>query len=450
MLDDLRYRLRALFRRRTLERELDEELQFHLEQHAALDERTGVSRDEALRRARLAFGGVDRAKEASRDGRGLHLVETAWRDLRYAVRTLARSPIFTIVAVVSLTLGIGANTAMFQLLNALLLRSLPVASPHELVEVRMPDRDLDVARGNFPRYPAISYPLFQLLRERQQAFSAMFGWADEPFNLAPSGEVRRAQGLWVSGDFFPVLGLAPALGRLFTATDDRPGCGVSGAVVSYDFWQRELNGDRAALGRALTINAVRVDVIGVAPAGFNGLQVGQRFDVALLICSLPAMRPGTNALISGTTWWVTPVGRLKPGWTVERADAHLRAIAPGIFATALPPDYPPASIKAYLGSSLRGEPGGAGRSYLREMYEMPLQLLLAMTGFVLLIACTNLTNLMLARGAVRQRELSRASRSAPRGDASSRSCSARASSSPWPAPSPACSSRRGSASCWSA
>jgi putative ABC transport system permease protein len=406
MLDDLRYRLTALFRRRALERDLDEELEFHIEEHAALDERAGVPRQEALRRARLAFGGVDRAKEESRDGRGVRVLEIAWRDLRYAMRTLARSPIFTLVAIVSLTLGIGANTAMFQLLNALVLRPLPVAQPHELVEVNLPERDLVVSGGNFPRWPALSYPLWEQLRERQEAFSAMFAWADEGFNLAPAGEVRRVQGVWVSGNYFPVLGLTPALGRLFTAADDRPGCGLPGAVVSYDFWQRELGGDPRAVGRTLTVDGVPVDVIGVAPAGFLGLQVGQRFDVALPICSLPAMRPGSTMLTGSTQWWITAMGRLKPGWTIERAEAYLRTLAPGIFAASLPPDYPAASAKAHLASTLTATPAGAGRSDLRGAYSTPLRLLLAMTGFVLLIACANLTNLMLARGAVRRRELS--------------------------------------------
>lgn len=406
MLDDLRYRLTALFRRRALERDLDEELTFHIEQHASLEERAGVPREEALRRARLAFGGVDRAKEESRDGRGVRLLEVVWRDLRYAVRTLVRSPIFTLVAIVSLTLGIGANTAMFQLLNALVLRSLPVAQPHELVEVNLPERDLARSRGNFPRWPAMSHPLWEQLRDRQQAFTAMVAWADERFNLAPAGEVREVRGVWVSGDYFPVLGLTPALGRLFTAADDRPGCGLPGVVVSHDFWQRELGGDASAVGRTLTIDAVKVDVIGVAPAGFLGLQVGQRFNVALPICSLPAMRPGSTMLSTSTQWWITAVGRLKPGWTIERAEAHLRTIAPAIFAASLPPDHPPESIQAYLESTLIATPAGAGRSDLRIAYATPLKLLLAMTGFVLLIACANLTNLMLARGAVRRRELS--------------------------------------------
>jgi predicted permease len=406
MLDDLRYRLRAVFHRRAVERELDDELRFHIEQYAAAEERSGATREEALRRARMAFGAVEAIKEESRDGRGVGLLEIGWRDLRHAVRTLARTPGFTLVAVLSLTLGIGANTAMFQVLNALLLRELPVAAPHELVEVNLPEENLAAGRGNFPRWPAMPYPLYQELKARQEAFSTMFAWADEGFNLAPAGEVRRAHGLWVSGDYFPALGLAPALGRLFTPADDRPGCGFPGAVVSHDFSQRELGGDPRAIGREINVHATQVAIIGVAPAGFTGLQVGHAFDVALPICSLVAFRPDSTQLTSGTTWWITAVGRLKPGWTAAAADAHLRAIAPAIFAAALPPDYPQPSIDAYLTFTFTATPAATGRSYLREEYGTPLRLLLGMTGVVLLIACANLTTLMLARGAVRQRELS--------------------------------------------
>jgi predicted permease len=406
MLDDLRYRLRAIFRRREVERELAEELRFHIEQYADVEERSGVPREEALRRARLAFGAVEAIKEESRDRRGVRPIDVAWRDLRYAVRTLARTPAFTVVAILSLTLGIGANTAMFQVLNGLLLRELPVAAPQELVEINLPEADLERGRGNFPRWPAMPYPLYEELRRRQEAFSTVFAWADEWFNLAPAGEVRRAPGLWVSGGYFPALGLTPALGRLFTPADDRPGCGFPGAVVSHDFWQRELRGDPNAIGRTLNVHSRPVDIIGVAPAGFFGLQVGHTFDVALPICSLVAFRPDSTQLTASTQWWITAVGRLKPGWTVERADAHMRAISPGLFRATLPPDYPPVSIPAYLGSTVTATPAATGRSYLREEYGTPLWLLLGMTGFVLLIACANLTTLMLARGAVRQRELS--------------------------------------------
>ena len=406
MWSDLRYRMRAILRRRSMERELDEELRFHLEQHAAADERAGLSQDEAHRRARLAFGGVDLAKEQSRDGRGVQLADILVRDLRLAGRTLRKSPGFTLVALVSLTLGIGANTAMFQLFDALALRSLPIARPEQLVEIRLSDADLDLARGGFQRYPALTNPLWERIRERQDAFSTVFAWADDGFNLSPAGEARRARGLWVSGEFFPALAVQPVIGRVFGPADDRRGCGLAGAVISHDFWLRELAGNPRVLGTSLTLDSHRVDIIGVAPPEFHGLDVGRTFDIALPICAIETLRPRVDALASGTIWWLTVMGRLKPGWDVTRADAHVAAASSAIFAASQPSNYPAVSIRAYLASVLHAYPAARGISGLREDYADPLVLLLGMTALVLLMACANLTNLMLARGAVRQRELS--------------------------------------------
>jgi putative ABC transport system permease protein len=403
MLDDLRYRLRAIFRRGALERELDDELRFHLEHHIAAEMKNGHSREEAERRARLIFGGIDRAKEASRDVRGVSPLEILSRDLRYAIRLLLKSPGFTIVALLSLTLGIGANTAMFQLLNALTLASLPVHDPGTLVEVRpAPGAG---KRGNQPRAESTTAPLWQHLRERQQAFSTLAAWADEGFNLAPAGEVRRVRGLYVSGDFFATLGVSPQLGRVFTHADDSTECGVPGAVISHDFWQREFNGDVSVIGRTLTLESRKVDIIGVTPAGFFGPEVGRAFDVAVPICAVAAINPIVDRLKNGSFWWLTIVGRLKPGWTLERADAHVRALSGGIFKDALPPGYPPNGVQGYLASKFMTSPAGTGYSVLRLHYSRALRLLLAMTGLVLLVACANLANLMITRGAVRSREL---------------------------------------------
>jgi putative ABC transport system permease protein len=405
MWSDLRYRLRALFRRGVVERELDQELRFHLDQQIAGEMRTGASRAEAERRARLLLGGVDQTKEASRDGRGISPLEILARDLRYAVRLLAKSPGFTLVAILSLTLGIGANTAMFQLLNALVLSPLPVAHPEQLAEVRLRDSDLEKARGNFSNGGRITNPLWERMRERQDAFSSLFAWGVDTFNLAPAGEVRRARGLYVSGEYFPTLGIVPALGRLFTPADDRRGCGLPGAVISHDFWQRELNGDPGVIGRTLTISTQRVDVIGVTPPGFFGVEVGKSFDIALPICSVSVFRPNPDPLSSGVHWWLSVMGRLAPGETLAHAEASMRAKSRDIFAASLPTNYPKVSIKSYLDSEFITLPRGTGVSDLREYYANPLLLLLAMTGLVLLIACANLANLMITRGAVRSREL---------------------------------------------
>jgi putative ABC transport system permease protein len=223
--------------------------------------------------------------------------------------------------------------------------------------------------------------------------------------VAPAGEERRVRGLYVSGDFFATLGVTPLLGRVFTHADDRVGCGMPGAVLSHDFWQREFNGDASVVGRTLTIETHKVDVIGVTPAGFFGPEVGRAFDVAVPICSALAIRPTVDRLNGGSWWWLTLTGRLKPDWTIERADAHVRALSAGIYKDALPPGYPKESVQQYLDAKFTAIPAGTGYSMLRLVYSRSVRLLMAMTGLVLLVACANLANLMITRGAVRSREL---------------------------------------------
>ena len=319
------------------------------------------------------------------------------RDLKYAARTLFNSPMFTAVAVLSLALGIGANTAIFQLLDAVRMRTLPVKSPEELVEVRIPD--MSAARGTWLRQNSVTNPVWEQIRQRQQVFGQTFAWADDQFNISSDRETRYASGLWVSGNLFDSLGVQPVLGRVFNSSDDRRGCGFSGTVISYGFWQREFGGSASALGSKIKLDGGTVEVIGVTPASFFGLEVGRQFDLALPICA------ADKRLDSGTTWWLTILGRLKPGVTAAQAEAHLQTIAPGIFETTLPADYPPVSVKGYRAMTLQVSPAGGGLSRLRDEYSTPLGLLLAIAGLVLLIACANLANLMLARASAREREI---------------------------------------------
>ena len=211
------------------------------------------------------------------------------------------------------------------------------------------------------------------------------------------------RGLWVSGDFFRVLGVRPIQGRLFTAEDDRRGCGLPGAVISYGFWQQEYGGG-PALGRKLMLNDKPVEVIGVTPASFFGVDVGQTFDVAMPVCSQPFLET-RNRLDSSTQWWLSVIGRLDPSWPVERVAAHLGAVSPAIFAATLRPDYPVESVKDYLAMKLTAAPSAAGVSMLRETYSDPLRILLGISGLVLLITCANLASLMLARTSAREREM---------------------------------------------
>jgi putative ABC transport system permease protein len=326
------------------------------------------------------------------------------QDLRFGLRMLSKNRGFTAVAVLSLALGIGANTAIFQLVNAVRLKTLPVREPQQLVNIRL--NDMEAARGFKPSpYAAVTNPIWEQIRDRQDAFSGIAAWGRSDFNLAQGGEVRNATGLWVSGDFFNVLGVQPELGRLLATSDDQRGCAAPGAVISHSFWQSEYGGDPNVIGRKVTLSDKPFEIIGVTPKSFFGLEVGRTFDVALPLCADAIVAGKNTRLDSGFNWWLMITGRLKPGWTIAQATAQLQSLSPALFQQTLPPNYPPVSVDKYLNSKLEAVEGGSGYSTLRENYERPLWLLLAIAGLVLLIACANLANLLLARASTREREI---------------------------------------------
>ena len=329
-----------------------------------------------------------------------------WRDLRYGARLLRLNPGFALVAILSLALGIGANAAIFQLLDAVRLRTLPVRDPQELANIPVVYHP-NGRTGSFSSpNPQLTNALWERLRDQQQGFSSIGAWSAQKLNLSQGGEARYANALWVSGSFFATLGTHPILGRLISPADDQPGCGSSEAVISDSFWQREFGGGASVLGQKVTLEGHPFEIIGVTPAGFFGVEVGRNFDVALPVCAEPTvMGERESALRNPQGWWLAAIGRLKPGWTVERASAQLAAISPGIFEATLPAEYDPTDRKNYLQFKLGALPAASGISELRKEYENPLWLLMGISGLVLLIACANLANLMVARATARQREM---------------------------------------------
>ena len=395
-------RILSLARRARIEREIDAELREHMAMCIDDNMARGMSREAAERDARMRFGNPTVMRECvSAEDTALGL-ESLWHDLRSALRVFAKSPGFSFVVVATLALGIGANTAIFELLDAVLLQTLPVKNPQELAQVRI--SDMDRARGSFlSGYPVVTNLIWEKLREDHQGFSGIAAWRDWDFSRDSGGDARFLNGLYVSGELFRVLGVRPVAGRVFTAQDDRPGCGLPGAVISYGFWQQEFGG-RPALGQKLMLNDKSVEVIGITPENFFGVAVGRNFDVAVPICAEPYLET-TNLLNSSTKWWLSVIGRLDPGWTVQQVAAHLGAMSSGIFASTLRADYPPESVKDYLAMKLTAEPSAAGVSMLRETYSDPLRFLLGIAGLVLLITCANLASLMLARTTARERDM---------------------------------------------
>jgi predicted permease len=384
--------------------ELREELETHLKMAAADRVARGLDPRDAAAAARREMGNFSQIQEATRDVWARRWLEHAAQDVRYALRTFRRNPGFALVAILSLTLGIGANTALFEVVNAVRLRTLPVADPASLVEIRI--ADMDGARGNIQtRHASVTQPIWREILARRDAFSGLFAWNRGSFNLAEGGETRLTEGLWVSGEFFSTLGVRPVAGRLLSPEDDRAGCAAR-AVLGDGFWRRAYGGDHSVIGRTILLDSRPAEIIGVAAPGFYGLEVGRAFDVALPLCAEPAFSDdGKGRVDAGTTWWLSIFGRLKPGWSEDRVNAHLAAMSPAIFRTSMPATYPPVSMPKYLKFRLGAYPGGSGLSQLRDEYEPALWLLLGTAGLVLVIACANLANLLLARATAREREI---------------------------------------------
>jgi putative ABC transport system permease protein len=386
--------LRRFFHRSKQDAQLDSELRFHVEQQTTENIAAGMNPDEARRSALAQFGGLEYIKEETRDARGTHFLETLFQDICFAFRILRKTPIITGIALLSLALGIGANTAIFSLIDAVMLRMLPVQNPGQLVQIEF--RSPTSAQ----LHPYITNPIWEQVRNHQDVFSGAFAWEPTTFDLAEGGQENDVHGLYASGDYFTTLGVRPAAGRLLLASDDVRGCsGV--AVLGYGFWQSHYGGVEGAIGSLIRLNGHAFSIIGVAQRGFFGTDVGNKLDVAIPICTRAILDGKNSALDDRHHWWLLMMGRLKPGMTMEQANVRMKVLSPQLFGAAIPQ----AIYRKFTFAVAPASTGTADFTGLRQQYSQPLETLMFVVGLVLLIACANIASLLLARAAARQKEI---------------------------------------------
>jgi predicted permease len=333
-------------------------------------------------------------------------METFWQDIRFGARTLIKNPMFTAVALVTLALGIGANTTIFSLTDQVLLRDLPVDHPEQLVILRSPGEKSGRTSSDGDGAASFSYPMYKALRDRIDVLAGVLARYSVSLSVAGQGQTERVSGELVSGNYFQLLGVPPAYGRAFTPADETAPGANPVTMLSYAFWKRRFGGDPSVLDKTLQVNGTPLTIVGVTPQSFTGVQIGSTPDVFVPITMKPEMTPNWDGLNDPSDYWLAIIGRLKPGIAAPRTQAALapqyRAI---LEAQAALMKQGSEAEKKFLEMPLLLEPGSHGRPILQRDIKEPLLILTGMVGLVLLIACANLAALLLARGASRQREL---------------------------------------------
>ncbi|HEX3663355.1 MAG TPA: ABC transporter permease [Acidobacteriaceae bacterium] len=393
-------RTRNLFHRERIDAEIGAELRSHIEMAVEDAMHAGMPEAEARRAARLRFGNPVTVRERTMGADTALALEGLWRDVKFALRQLRKSPGFAVTAVLTLALGIGANTGIFSLTRALLLQPLPVAHPSRLIRISLV---LNNPGGAVRDMPLNSF-MIDSLHRHATTISGIFGWTPYRFVAQQNDGPRIADGALVSGNTFEVLGVRPAVGRLLRPEDDEDGGGPDGwaAVLSYRYWQEHFGGDPSAVGRQVTLSDHKVRVVGVAPKGFEGVIVTARPDFYLPLHFEPVLRGTGSLLRMRGSLWLTAWARVRSGVSKAAAGAEIRSLFRTVIDETLPSSMQHVPVVEHAGLAV--DSGSAGWSDLRNEYTRPLLLLQALVGVVLLVCCVNLAGLCLARAATRERE----------------------------------------------